>query len=86
LDSKLSKKSDVIFINQAKYTRELIKKLKLENVKISKTSLATTTMLDKDEQGKNVDIKLYHSMIGSLLYLTASRPNTMFSICLCATF
>ena len=48
--------------------------------------MATTTKLDKDEQGKNVDIKLYHSMIGSLLYLMASRPNTMFSICLCVTF
>ena len=43
--------------------------------------MATTTKLDKDEQGINVDIKLYRSMIGSLLYLTASRPDIMFSVC-----
>ena len=48
--------------------------------------MATTTKLDKDEQGINVDIKLYRSMIGSLLYLTASRPDIMFSVCLCARF
>ena len=48
--------------------------------------MATTIELDKDEQGKSVDIKLYRSMIGSLLYLTASRPDIMFSVCLCARF
>ena len=48
--------------------------------------MATTTKLDKDEQGINVDIKLYRSMIGSLLYLTASRPDISFSIYLCARF
>ena len=48
--------------------------------------MATTTKLDKDEQGKNVDIKLYRSMIGSFLYLTASRTHIMLSIFLCATF
>ena len=53
---------------------------------MSKTPMATTTKLDKDEQGKSVDIKLYRSMIGSLLYLTASRPDIMFSVCLCARF
>ena len=52
-------------------------------MKISKTPMATKTKLDKDEQGKNVDIKLYQSMIGSL---TASRPNFMFSVCLCVRF
>ena len=48
--------------------------------------MATTTKLDKDEQGICVDIKLYRSMIGSVLYLTASRPDIMFSVCLCARF
>ena len=43
--------------------------------------MAATTKLDKDEQGKNVDIKLYRSIISSLLHLTASRPNIMFSVC-----
>ena len=48
--------------------------------------MATTTKLDKDEKGINVDIKLYSNMIGSLLYLTASRPDIMFSVYLCARF
>ena len=48
--------------------------------------MATTTKLDKDEQGKNIDIKLYRSMIGSLLYSMASRPDIIFSACLCARF
>ena len=83
---QIKQKSDGIFINQAKYKKELIRKFELEDTKISKTPMATTTKLDKDEQGKNVDIKLYKSMIGCLLYLTASRPNIMFSVCLCARF
>ena len=48
--------------------------------------MATTTKLDKDEQDITVDIKLYRSMIGSLLYLTASRPDITFCVCLCARF
>jgi len=48
--------------------------------------MATTIKPDKDEQGINVDIKLYRSIIGSLLYLTASRSDIMFSVCLCAKF
>ena len=48
--------------------------------------MSTSTKLDKDEKGKNVDIKAYRGMIGYLLYLTASRPYIMFSVCLCARF
>ncbi|GAV59136.1 hypothetical protein CFOL_v3_02667 [Cephalotus follicularis] len=58
----------------------------MENSKPCKTPMSTTTKLDKDENGKEVDQKLYRSMIGSLLYLTASRPDIMFSVCLCARF
>jgi len=47
----------VIFINQAKYTKELIKRFRLEDIKLSKTPMATTIKLDKDEQSINVDIK-----------------------------
>ena len=42
--------------------------------------------LEKDEHGKNIDSKLYRGMIGSLLYLTASRPDIMFSVCMCARY
>ena len=86
LGLQIKQRSDGIFINQAKYTKELIKKFRLEGVKTSKTPMATATKLDKDEQSINVDIKLYRSMIGNLLYLTASRPNIIFSVCLCARF
>ena len=48
--------------------------------------MSTTTKLDKDEKGKEIDIKMYRGMIGSLLYLTASKPDIMFSVCLCARF
>ena len=48
--------------------------------------MAITIKLDKDEQDINIDIKLYRSMIGSLLYLTASRLDIIFSICLCVRF
>ena len=83
---QMKQRTNEIFINQAKYRRELIEKFEFENVKISKTSIATTTKLEKDEQGKNIDIKFYKSIIGSLLYLTASRSDIMFSVCLCARF
>ena len=75
-------KSDGIFINQAKYTRELIKKFGLEDAKIKKTLIATRTKLDKDDQGKSVDIRLYRSMIDSLLYLIASSR----TLCLVCVF
>jgi len=83
---QIKQRSDVIFENQVMYTRELIKKFGLEDAKISKTLMATITKLDKDEHGKSVDIKLYHIMIGSLLYLMASRSGILYSICVCARF
>jgi len=86
LGLQIKQRSDRIFINQAKYTSKLIKKFGLEGAKRSKTPMATITKLDKDEQDINVDIKLYRSKIGSLLYLTASRSGIMFSVCLCARF
>ena len=48
--------------------------------------MSTTIKLDKDENGKEADIKMYRGMIESLLYLTASKPDIMFSVCLCARF
>ena len=75
LGLQIKQSSDGIFINQAKYTKKLIKRSGFEDAKLSKISMATTTKLDKDEQG--INIKLYRSMISSLLYLTASRPDIM---------
>jgi hypothetical protein len=64
----------------------MLKKFGLQDVKLIKTSIATNGHLDLDEGGKLVDQKLYRSMIGSLLYITASRPNVMFSVCMCDLF
>jgi hypothetical protein len=58
----------------------------MDDCKLIKTPISTNGHLDLYEGGKPVDQKLYHSMIGSLLYLTASRPDIMFSVCMCARF
>ncbi|KAK8573562.1 hypothetical protein V6N13_009652 [Hibiscus sabdariffa] len=86
LGLQIKQRKDGIFINQAKYIKEKLKKFGMENVKPCATPMSSSIKLDKDEEGKCVDSKLYRSMIGSLLYLTASRPDIMFSVCLCARF
>jgi hypothetical protein len=58
----------------------------MEDSKAMSTPMSTTTALDADEEGEHVDQKEYRSMIGSLLYLTATRPDIQFSVCLCAHF
>ena len=58
----------------------------MENSKGASTPMSSSTKMDKDEKGKCVDQRLYRSMIGSLLYLTASRPDILFSICICSRF
>jgi hypothetical protein len=75
-----------IFISQEKYTKDLLKRLNMDDCKPIKTPIPLNGHLDLDEGGKPVNQTLYHSMIGSLLYLTASRPDIMFSMCMCARF
>ncbi|XP_074266867.1 secreted RxLR effector protein 161-like [Silene latifolia] len=58
----------------------------MEKARSMSTPMASTTKLVKDEEGKSVDETTYRGMIGSLLYLTASRPDIMFSVCICARF
>ncbi|GJY12280.1 retrovirus-related pol polyprotein from transposon TNT 1-94 [Tanacetum coccineum] len=73
------------FINEeSKYIKEMLKKFGLEDSKLMKTSMSSDTKLMKDEECESVDRTKYQGMIGSLLYLTASRPDIMFSVCLCA--
>jgi hypothetical protein len=74
------------FVHQAKYTKDIVRKFKMEDSKATTTSMSTTTVLDADEEGEHVDQKEYQSMIGSLLYLTAMRPDIQLSVCLCARF
>ncbi|KAJ9544417.1 hypothetical protein OSB04_024124 [Centaurea solstitialis] len=73
-----------IFINQGKYVLDMLKKFDLTSCTPMKTPMAPPLSLDKDSKGKPVDVTLYRGMIGSLLYLTASRPDIMYSTCLCA--
>ena len=62
-----------IFINQAKYARNLVKRFGLDNVAHARTLMAVNAKLTNDLSGESVDVTLYRSMIGCLLYLTASR-------------
>ncbi|KAL8134777.1 hypothetical protein AgCh_009696 [Apium graveolens] len=73
------------FICQSKYTRNLLKKFGMQDCSSTSIPMATATKLDKDT-GKSLDITDYRGMIGSLLYLTASRPDLMYATCLCARF
>ena len=77
---------DGIFISQSKYVTELVKKFVIESTKHSRTPMSTTTKLSKDTSRKDVEKKIYRSMIGNLLYLTTSRPNISFSIGVCARY
>nr|GEV82794.1 retrovirus-related Pol polyprotein from transposon TNT 1-94 [Tanacetum cinerariifolium] len=86
LGLQIKQLEDGIFFNQSKYIKEMLKKYGLEDSKPMKTPLPTETKLTKHVEGESVDNTKYRGMIGSLLYLTASRPGIMFSVCLCAHF
>nr|GEU57299.1 retrovirus-related Pol polyprotein from transposon TNT 1-94 [Tanacetum cinerariifolium] len=86
LGLQIKQMKDEIFFNQSKYIKEMLKKFGLEESKPMKTPMASDTKLIKDEECESVDSTKYRGVIGSLLYLTASRPDIMFSVCLCAFF
>jgi hypothetical protein len=74
------------FISQTKYIQDILKKFGMKNGKPIKTPMGTNGHLNLDTGGKSVDQKVYRSMIGSLLYLCASRLDIMLSVCMCARF
>jgi hypothetical protein len=74
------------FVHQAKYTEDLIKKFNMAELKPVSTPMSSTTSLGPVEDGESVDQREYRSMIGSLLYLTVTRPNIQFVVGLCARF
>jgi hypothetical protein len=74
------------FVYQAKYTKDLMKKFNIDELKHVSTLMSTTTSLDADQNGEAVDQRKYKSMIGSLMYLTVIRPNIQFTLWLCAGF
>ncbi|GJY25193.1 putative ribonuclease H-like domain-containing protein [Tanacetum coccineum] len=75
-----------IFISQDKYVAEILKKFDFVSVKSAVTPMETKAPLAQDEGGPDVDLHLYRSMIGCLMYLTASRPDIMYAVCACSRF
>nr|GEZ40807.1 retrovirus-related Pol polyprotein from transposon TNT 1-94 [Tanacetum cinerariifolium] len=75
-----------IFINQSKYALESLKKYGFESCDPVDTPMVEKSKLDEDKEGKSIDLSHYHGMIGTLLYLTASRPDLQFAICMCARY
>ncbi|GKA41533.1 putative ribonuclease H-like domain-containing protein [Tanacetum coccineum] len=75
-----------IFISQDRYVAEILKKFDIVSVKAAITPMETKLPLTKDEEAFDVDVHLYRSMIGSLMYLTASRPDIMYAYCVDSRF
>ncbi|GJR69662.1 putative ribonuclease H-like domain-containing protein [Tanacetum coccineum] len=86
LGLQVKQKEDGIFISQDKYVTEILNKFGFSDVKTANTPMETHKPLLKDADGKNVDEHMYRSMIGSLMYLTSSRPGITFAVCVCARF
>ncbi|GKA23576.1 putative ribonuclease H-like domain-containing protein [Tanacetum coccineum] len=86
LGLQVTQKNDGIFISQDKYVEEILKKFAFSTVKTTSTPMETSKPLLKDTKAEDVDVHLYRLMIGSLMYLTASRPDIMFDVYTCARF
>nr|GEU79828.1 hypothetical protein [Tanacetum cinerariifolium] len=83
---QVNQKKDGIFISQDKYVGKILKKFRFTEVKTASTPMKTQKPLLKDEHGVEVDVHIYRSIIGSLIYLTSSRPNIMFAVCAYARY
>ncbi|KAK8933646.1 hypothetical protein KSP39_PZI015791 [Platanthera zijinensis] len=77
---------DGLSISQSKFTKELTKKYGMESSSTMRTPMGTSMPICKDDAGKPVDESLYRGIVGSLLYLTASRPDIMYATCVCARY
>nr|GEU48776.1 hypothetical protein [Tanacetum cinerariifolium] len=86
LGLQVKQKKDGTFISQNKYVDEILKKFKFTKVKTASTPMKTQKLLLKDEDGEEVDVYMYRSMIGLLMYLTSSRPDIIFAVCSCARY
>ncbi|GJW52157.1 reverse transcriptase domain-containing protein [Tanacetum coccineum] len=86
LGLRVQQKKDGIFISQDKYVAEVLKKFDFATVKTASTPMEPNKALVKDKEADSLDAHLYRSMIRSLMYLTASRPDIIFVVCACARF
>ena len=86
LGLQVKQTKDGIFLCQSKYCKEILKKFEMASCKEANTPMPSSCYMDADAAGKGVDQTKYRGLIGSLLYLTASRPNIMFAVCLCGRY
>ncbi|GKF70810.1 putative ribonuclease H-like domain-containing protein [Tanacetum coccineum] len=86
LGLQVKQNEDMIFISQDKYVADILRKFSFTDIKTASTPMDTEKPLLKDSDGDDVDVHLYMSMIGSLMYLTSFRPDIMFAVCSCARF
>ncbi|GKA12745.1 putative ribonuclease H-like domain-containing protein [Tanacetum coccineum] len=84
--SLVKQQPDGIFISQDKYVVDMLMKFDFWSIRTTNTPIESNKPLVKDEDGVDVDVHVYRSMIGSLMYLIASRPDIMFAVCACARF
>nr|GEX61177.1 uncharacterized mitochondrial protein AtMg00810-like [Tanacetum cinerariifolium] len=83
LGLQVKQKPDEIFISQDKYVAEILRNFSLTDRKSASTPIDTENPLLKDLDGEDVDVHTYRLIIGSLMYLTSSRPDIMFAVCAC---
>jgi hypothetical protein len=83
LGLQIKQVKDGTFVYQTKYTKDMLRKFQMQDVKSMSTPMGSTATLGADEDRESVDQREYRSMIGFLLYLTATRP-TYSSVCVCA--
>jgi len=86
LGLQVKQSKDGLFLNQSKYCKKILKRFEMENCKEASIPMPTNYYMDANAAGIFVDQTKYRGLIGSLFYLTASRPNIMFVVCLCARF
>jgi hypothetical protein len=86
LDIQVKQTKQGTFVHQAKYTKDLMKKFNMAELKSVSTLMSSTVSLGLDEDGEAVDQREYRSMTGSLLYLKATRPDIQFAMGMCARF
>ncbi|KAJ9543926.1 hypothetical protein OSB04_023633 [Centaurea solstitialis] len=86
LGLQVKQKRDGISINQSKYVATMLQKFGMNDAKPASTPMETHKHLTADVEGEEVDVHQYRSMIESLMYLTASRPDIMFAVCVCARY
>ncbi|GJS98941.1 retrovirus-related pol polyprotein from transposon TNT 1-94 [Tanacetum coccineum] len=86
LGLQVNQREDGIFISQDKYVAEILRKFGFTDVRTASTLMNIKKPLLKDSDGDDVDVHLYRSMIGSLMYITSSKPDIMFAVCACVRF